>query len=190
MKKLLCLGLYVFLCACSSQTKLSDSSFETSAPIKKNSRPTRGIASETTSIDEESLLRSLGLERGSEDLGFQEKSFNTCEVGYGYSSSHDCEKQHFVVIHFRLQCRDSEGTVSTILNDADLTPIADRDIKWTIAGRQGVARTDAMGFGQIKAIFSRSQKGQRLKLASQGEFLYIRTGDIQKIVTPKPWCPR
>lgn len=140
-------------------------------------------------IDFVALQRSLGLDRNAESLGYREKSFNTCEAGYGYSRSQDCRKQHFVVIHYRLQCRDSEGTVSQALSADDLRPISNRDIKWNLKGREGISRTDSDGFGQIRAVFPASQKRERLKLATNGDFLYLRAEEIDRIVTPKNWCP-
>lgn len=176
------LSLVLISCASAPQ---ETSRFEKPAPSVHSSV---GPASEEANIDQEAIQRSLGLSREKESLGFQEKAFDTCQVGYGYSRSQNCEIQYFAVIHYRLQCRDSEGTISQILTADDLAPLADQDIKWNLPSRQGISRTDGLGYGQIKGIFRRSQRGQRLKLGSGGDFLYIRTGEINSIVTPRSWC--
>ncbi len=140
------------------------------------------------SIDYEALKNSLQMSREREQLGFSEKPFNTCDAGYGYSKSQNCHKEHFVVIHFRLLCRDSEGTISTILTEDDLQPLDRRTVRWTLQGVQGTVQTDSQGYGQIITAATNSQKSQRVKLAVGSEFLYMRANELQRIITPRPWC--
>ncbi|MBC7372283.1 MAG: hypothetical protein H7326_11995, partial [Bdellovibrionaceae bacterium] len=80
--------------------------------------------SQETAIDYPALKRSLDLDRSPEALGLTEKAFNSCEAGYGYSTSHNCRRLYFTVINVQLLCRDSEGTVSVGIDRADQTPIA------------------------------------------------------------------
>lgn len=144
---------------------------------------------ETSSvIDYYALQNHLQMDRQRESLGFSEKSFNTCDAGYGYSRSQNCHKEHFVVIHFRLLCRDSEGTISTVLTEDDVRPLDRRTVKWTLKGTQGTVQTDGQGYGQIVTAANISQKSQRIKLAVGSEFLYMRANEIQKVITPQPWC--
>lgn len=140
------------------------------------------------SIDYVALQNHLHMDRERESLGFSEKSFNTCDAGYGYSRSQNCHKEHFVVIHFRLLCRDSEGTISTVLTDEDLRPLDRRTVKWSLKGTQGTVQTDGQGYGQIVTAASSSQKSQRVRLTVGNEFLYMRAKEIRKVITPEPWC--
>lgn len=165
----------------------------TTSPQKQNRKyetPPEEIATNPTphSIDYEALKDYLQMSRDKEQLGFSEKSFNTCDAGYGYSKSQNCHKEHFVVIHFRLLCRDSEGTISTILTEDDLQPLDRRTVRWTLQGVQGTVQTDSQGYGQIITAANKSQKSQRVKLAIGAEFLYMRASELQRIITPRPWC--
>jgi hypothetical protein len=141
-----------------------------------------------TSIDFESIKRHLHMERERDSLGFSEKSFNTCETGFGYSRSQNCRQQNLTVINFRLLCRDSEGTISTVLTEADLRPLERRSVRWNLKGSQGVTNTDSDGYGQITMASGMSQKNQRVKLAIGNEFLYMKAGELQRVITPRPWC--
>ncbi|MEZ0393421.1 MAG: hypothetical protein ACAH59_14470 [Pseudobdellovibrionaceae bacterium] len=183
--------LVLLLAACSSsQTKSDDRGWvpQSSSP-KGESVPSTTPAREEINVDEVGLQKWLGLNSSPEHLGYREKSFNTCEVGFGYSKSHNCQKQHFVVINYRLQCRDSEGTVQKTLSQLDLRDIASEDVRWNLSSQKGVSRTNGDGYGQIRGIFSGSQKQQRLRMALNNEVLFMRAGEVTQLVTPQSWCP-
>ena len=177
VKALVLLAL-VFVVGCSS------------APVEPERVPAPDLieAPSETSIDIEGLKRSLGLDGPTDDLGYKEQAFNTCKVGYGYSSSRDCVRKVFAVVRFRLQCRDSVGTISTALGAADLTPIAGRSVRWTFAKTEGVDQTDGEGFAEALGIFAGSPRKDWLRLAVGTQFLHIRAGDITRIAVPRPWC--
>lgn len=139
-------------------------------------------------IDLEGLERSLNLSRPDEVLGYQEAAFNSCSAGFGYSSSKNCRRLTMAVIHFRLQCRDSEGTISTALGASDLRPIAGQGVRWTVSDVDGVASTDGQGYAEIRGVFARSPKAKWLRLAVGVQFLNMRAGEITRVVTPRPWC--
>lgn len=139
-------------------------------------------------IDIEGLQRELRLTRPAEVLGYQEATFNTCTVGFGYSSSRRCRRATMAVINFRLQCRDSEGTISNALGAADLRPIAGQGVRWTSSGQDGIATTDGEGYGTVRAVFAKSPKAGWLRLAVGIQFLNMRAGEITRVVTPRPWC--
>jgi hypothetical protein len=155
-----------------------------SSPSPRNDN----ASSATPSIDYFSIQRELHLDRPAEELGYSEKSFNTCQMGYGYSKSQDCRNLYFVVLNVRLMCRDSEGTISTVLTEADVAPIAGRTVRWNLKAIQGSVITDHQGYGQIVAVSPRSERRERIKLAVGSEFLYMRANEITKVITPKPWC--
>jgi hypothetical protein len=140
------------------------------------------------SIDYLGLHRALGMERTKEDLGYAEKSFDTCSVGYGYSSSNNCRREVFIAIHFQILCRDTDGTISNAVAREDMKPLSGRSLKWTLKGARGVLRLDGEGFGQIKTAVSNSQRLERLKIAVDNDFVYLRAGEVKRLVTPKNWC--
>lgn len=161
------------------------------SPKKESAKVSPDVISpeqESTRLDYNALQTHLGLDRSEDQLGYNEKAFNTCDVGYGYSRSQDCHKEFFVVLHFRLLCRDSEGTISQILTDADVAPIAGKTVRWNLKGTSGTLVTDGMGYGQIRTVSRSSQRRERLKLAVGSEFLYMRANEITKVITPRPWC--
>ncbi|MEN0057741.1 MAG: hypothetical protein AAGB31_02810, partial [Bdellovibrio sp.] len=102
--------------------------------------------------------------------------------------SQNCHREHLVVLHFRLLCRDSEGTISTILSEQDLQPLNYRTVNWTLKGAKGSLQTDAQGYGQIVTATPLSQRSQRVKIAIGSEFLYMRAGELKQVITPQPWC--
>lgn len=144
---------------------------------------------ETYQIDYRGLQSALQLERPDRDLGFAERSFASCEVGYGFPSSRDCRRRYFSVIHFRLLCRESEGTIQTPLDAADLRPLARTDIEWTLMDQRGEMTLDDQGYGQIRTVTLASAKVQRLKINVGPDFLYMRAGEMNRVVAPAPFCP-
>ena len=139
-------------------------------------------------IDYVGLQRFLKMDRNYTVLGYSEHIFNTCEVGFGYSPTQNCDIKYFVVSHFRLQCRDSEGTISKILTEEDLRPIARQEIYYTINSITGTLYTDSEGYGQIRLVTSESMRSQRLKLALGNDFLYLKAGELKQMTTPRNWC--
>lgn len=161
---------------------------ETPVTREKPAAPVESIPSTGSSIDYVGLQRAMGMEIPMEKLGYKEKSFDTCKAGYGYSSTHNCHKEYMVVINFQLQCRDSVGTVSEGVTNADLTAISNRSVRWNLKPNQGQTNTDSEGFAQIMTVAARSPKTERLKIAVGNEFLYMRANEITRVVTPRPWC--
>jgi hypothetical protein len=92
------------------------------------------------------------------------------------------------VIHFRLQCRDSEGTISTALGPSDLVAIAGQGVHWTLQKIDGATRTDGEGYGTVRALFPRTPRNDWLRIAVGVQFLNVRAHTISRIVTPRPWC--
>ncbi len=176
--------LFFFLAGCASGPAKDKPEVEVPITPEAVADPAEGEAR----IDIQALQKSLRMDRSAESLGYRESSFNTCQVGYGYSSTKDCRRSYIVAIHYKLQCRESEGTVSTALTSDDIRPLSFREIRWHLRNQKGVSQTDQQGLGQIIAIFSDSPKSQRLKLGTGNEFLYLRAGEINRIVTPQPWC--
>ncbi len=194
MKRIILTGFLLGFTACTSAPK-----DETRPAVRPRANQTWKVPktaapqvaapiAEGPSIDYDGLQRFLKLDRSFSTLGYSERMFNTCEVGYGFSGTNDCQKRFFVVSHFQLKCRDSEGTISQILTAADLRPISRRTVNWTLKDASGSLMTDSEGYGQIAMVSPRSQRAERLKLGVDNDFLYLRAGELKEMITPKNWC--
>lgn len=170
---LLCFGL-----ACSTVPK--------SEPIPRQSTEPR--TAEGYQVDFLGLERHLGMALSKDTLGYFERSFNTCTVGFGYPNARNCQENHFVVINYQLLCRQSQGTVSETIDSSSLPAVRNKSGRWAIQNQSGAVLTDSEGRGQIKGIFPRSQRSQRLKLTIEGDFLYARAGELKRVLTPTSWC--
>jgi hypothetical protein len=158
-----------------------------SHPVAIEKKPAPPVA-DGSFIDVVGIQRALGLDSPVESLGYAEKGFDTCAIGFGYSSNHDCVKKKAFVLNFRLQCRESEGTISTGLTAADLQPIAGKTLRWILGSSEGITQTDGEGYAQVSGIANSSPKAQRLRIAVGTQFLYIRPGELTRLVVPRPWC--
>ena len=181
MKSFLFLIPILFFCGCATNS---------SRPVLAPPLPQAQVETPQASqkINMQGLEKDLGLERSFESLGFQEKAFQTCSAGNGFSNHQNCQIKYFVVIHFQLMCRDSEGTISTILTIADLQPVSQQPVIWTLKNSSSSVQTDDRGYGQIRMISSIPQNQQRLKLSVGNDFLYTRAGEITRVATPPSWC--
>ena len=182
MKSIIILASLLIFVGCSTKPVAPTPSTTYSPPPPKIETP------KNFSVDINGLKNDLGLQRAHESLGYQEKTFKTCQVGNGYPSDRNCQTKHLVVIHFQLMCRDSEGTISTILTLADLQPLAQRPVIWTLKDQSNTVQTDSLGYGQISVITSAPQNHQRLKLSVGNDFLYMKAGEITRVATPPSWC--
>ncbi len=155
-------------------------------PVEKVPRPTSQDLEPIENIDYEGLARSLRMERSPEDLGYKEKTFNTCRVGYGYSSTHRCRNLHVIAVHFQLQCRDSEGSESDM--NYDVRPITESHIKWQLGQDIGMTSTNGEGYGKILWAADGSRANAKLRLTVDGRFLILTANEVRKIVAPGSWC--
>ena len=148
----------------------------------------KNFTNQELQIDYNSVQRLLGLDRNITQLGYTERSFNTCQVGFGFPADINCITKYFVVIHFKLMCRDSDGTVLRQIEEADLEPLANQQLSWTLKNAQGKVRTDSSGYAQVIVVGPSSQKTERFRISSRKDFLLLRAGDIQRLIVPKNWC--
>ena len=139
-------------------------------------------------VDMDKLQQVLGLDGAREDVGFNEKSFGTCEMGYGFSRNRDCRTQYLVVLRFQLQCRETEGTSADVVDQQIIHAIASDKVRWNVGPQQGFTKTDGDGFGVVRFLAPRSQKRERAKLTVDGRFLVMRAEDMSRMVTPSNWC--
>jgi hypothetical protein len=142
------------------------------------------IAEEEDGIDYFKLAQSMGMEKSPEELGYDQKLFDTCKAGL---DDENCHKEYLVQIHFRLMCRKVEATDAPIAA-ADIHPIANRSIAWTLDKKKGVIQTDSQGYGQIRASFVKKPNTHRLKLTTNQRFLFMQADEITRVVSPPVWC--
>ncbi len=185
IKKCTVLIPLIFLLACES---VPVKTYQEPEPNKKRQSMSKQNTFSEPQIDYPSIQRLLGLDRNISSLGYAEKVFNTCEVGFGYPSNESCMKKVYVVIHFKLMCRDSEGTVVRQISEDDLVPLANRDLTWSLKNANGTLRTDYNGYAQVVVISPQSQKTERFRISSPKDFLLLRAGDIQRLIVPSNWC--
>ena len=69
-----------------------------------------------------------------------------------------------------------------------MRPLNGKTVKWTLNNDTGILYLDDRGQGQIKTTSRSSPKTKRLKLAIDNDNLYVKAGEINKIVTPSNWC--
>lgn len=188
-RSLLLLGLSTALINCASQQVYIPMQ-ATEPEAKKRTEVTRYLASDSSAInvDYYGIQKELGMVRSADTLGFEEKKFNTCEIGYGYSPTKDCQTQYFTVLQFQLLCRDTEGTISHTVTSAQMQPLSNRNIRWQMNGTNGDLLTDSYGYGQIITVSKKTQTKNYIKMISNNDFLYTKLNEIRRIVTPSPWC--
>jgi hypothetical protein len=137
-----------------------------------------------TSKDVASQLKErLSMRRAPEDLGFEERQFDPCEMGM---ESAPCSAKRLTVIHFQLVCRDSEGTVQDV--PVNLTPLKSGRVTWKLGGFSGLTRTNESGHGSLDIVSSRSLEGQRLSLRIGKQFLAFTASELTRVVLPQNFC--
>lgn len=192
LKFIFCLSLVLFVSACASTPSEESGGEKVLLPPPAHPEDETSFTEGEPGIppvDYVGLQHILDMDRAPTSLGFKEKSFDTCVVGHGYSHSDACRTEHFAVIHFQLMCRNGDETSPNVaLSSSDYRPIANRTLDWTLSKRKGHIQTDESGYGQIRMAFKDNPREQRLKINLGQQFLYMRAGDIERVVTPPVWC--
>lgn len=172
------LAIALFSSCTTTQQKMPTSSVEKPA-IKKP------LGSKRPSLDLQKLENELKLSRTAEDLGFTERAFDLCKQNF--TQSGPCGPQHFSLLHLRIQCRDSVGSV-THVSKVDLEDFAQRNIRWKLGLAQGQVTTDSRGYAQIRLITPGSSKHQKLILIADGQALGLKVTEASRIIVPQDWC--
>jgi len=141
-------------------------------------------------LDITTLQRALHMDRSPSELGYEEKSFNTCEMNFGPQGGQPCRQSRLVVVNFLLQCRDSQGTTSNVVMRSDTKPIRSDNVRWNLGSLQGETQTDSSGYGSVVTLAPSSQKKSRLKLTINGKFMILTAEDMTRVVAPSDWCSR
>jgi hypothetical protein len=147
--------------------------------------PQAPVAKKPQGMDLATLQRALRMDRSPRELGYEEKAFNPCDFGL---STKSCAPQHLIVVHFLVQCRDSEGTVESVAA-SEITPLYSDNVKWNLGSSlEGRTQTDRDGYGEIRLIAASSQAKQRLRITANGKFLAQTAQDMKRVVAPKAMC--
>lgn len=161
--------------ACSSAPKVA-------TPPEAPARP---------SIDYDDLQNRLGLDLAPGETGFREKKFDACSLGDALSTLQepltDCHQAHFALIQYQLSCR-ADQQPDAVLTEADLTPVSNRRLKWTMNRLTGPSTTNHRGEGIIRVISRASVKRAHLKISNGTDFIMVRANEVTAIVTPPEWC--
>jgi hypothetical protein len=168
--------------ACTTAPKTTEPVDE---PIADDSRGVR--VKRLPPLDLAKVSQQLGTERSLEDVGYQEKAFNDCALPEGYRLSDSCSTQYLSVIHFRMRCRDSEGTVESV-SSGELSPLVSRSIKWNLAGQNGGTSTNAKGYGIVRALTPSSTRGKSFRLTVNQQIMSVEVGEVRQFVLPNYWC--
>lgn len=167
-------------CVTHQEVKVADK-----APYKLQSKD----VSRNLYIDYLGLQQKLKLDgKNTDQLGYYEKLFSTCSAGNGFSSNSNCQLMYFVVIHFKLSCRYSEGTISTPLEKSDIFDLHGRYVQWSLSSAKGELQLNENGQAKLVGIFKKSPRFARLKLGVDNDNLYTRAGEIKSVITPQSWC--
>lgn len=140
----------------------------------------------TKQISVQELQTQLGLNRSTDDLGFADKNFDGCRVGYK-GEGENCGSRYLSVVHFRLVCRDTVGTTSRV--PSSLTPLSGRHMQWRLGGLRGNLTTDSQGYGQVQLVSTRPVQTERFMLIIGTKMLGVEAGEVSQIVLPGNWCP-
>jgi hypothetical protein len=174
----------MFLGGCASNSLPPKSTEPLDLPATKAEK-SKPDARQTAGLDLTSLRSHLGLKRNQQDLGYAEKAFDGCRLGY-YGEDGKCGQRYLTVVNFRLVCRDSEDTVQTVVTETK--PIVTDQVKWKLSDVNGVTKTDSSGYGTLQVVTNKTLRGQRLVLTVGQQFLGLRVGDVSQIVVPVYWC--
>jgi hypothetical protein len=124
-------------------------------------------------LDLKTVQTKLGMQRAVDQLGFEEKRYG---------------EDFFSIIYFRIQCRDSEGTVEFV-SESEFTALS-AQLFWQITKLSGNVLTDEQGFGQIRVLSKDSIKNRRLVLKSNSVLLAMKVEDVQRFIVPIYWCQK
>ena len=136
-------------------------------------------------IDVNALLTELKLDHPLEDIGYQERAFNTCGIDANRSKNPSCKRLYVGRLNFQVMCRDSTGTVSKVR----LTPLNSKKLRWKkMGGKRGLTSTNSRGFGSLGFVSPYSSRNGHLYLYLGSKIARKRFNDRWKLILPKTWC--
>jgi hypothetical protein len=136
-------------------------------------------------VDLIQLQTALGMERPVHSLGFSEKEFDSCRTRVKDGTTR-CGTRYFSVLNFKLSCRDSEGTVDTVVRDTK--PLVSDKVEFQLAGSRGTLQTDRDGYAQLKLVTLIPVRTQRLVITVGKQFLGKEISEVEQLILPNYWC--
>jgi hypothetical protein len=186
MKRLLVGILSLLLVACASEPETMQLPPPEGLPQEQMPPvPVQPTQEQQPGLNISDLQSRLGLVQDSQDLGFNERSFDGCQIGVRGDHA-PCGRRFLSVVHFRLLCRDSVETVQSV--SANLTPLTSDSIQWRLGGTQGHTSTDGQGLGQVATVTAQTTKAQRFMLILGTHSLGVEASEVSQIVVPGNWC--
>lgn len=170
--------------ACSSTTEIDEGEVAELPVSKSVYQNTNKSTQNYNDIDVNALLHELQLNHPVEQIGFQEKSFNTCQISSNRSPKPDCQTLYIGRLNFHAMCRDSTGTVETV----QLTPLTTQNLSWKNGQKRGLTQTNNNGFGSLDFITPQSSRNGHLYLYLGNKVARKRFLDKWKMVLPGNWC--
>jgi hypothetical protein len=135
-------------------------------------------------IDVNALLTEVGLDHPLEQIGFQERAFNTCQVAANRSKRPLCQRLYVTRLNFQVMCRHSTGTVERVR----LTPLTSQKLRWKKDRKRGFTSTNRSGFGSLGFITPYSSRNGHLYLYLGSKIARKRFLDQWKLILPHSWC--
>ncbi|MCB0347979.1 MAG: hypothetical protein KDD37_04050 [Bdellovibrionales bacterium] len=183
----ICFGLSILLVGCAGTQKIERETVK-AEEYRSTKLPTQTNEKQEELINYDVLEQSINFKIDTEKLGYFQKQFNTCRVGAGYSPNSNCRSLTYTIIHFRIRCRDTEGTTSEVVTEANLTDNSNKTMHWTLKNKTGELTTNGEGYGQIREVYQGSPKRDRLRISDGKKFLYLRANEITTAIVPSNWC--
>lgn len=160
------------------------------APEKTTAAPVEDLPS-APKLNYLEVQERLGIFLPADETGFREQAFDACDLGAALGELNDplkdCHHAFYTVIQFQLSCREADQP-GTVLSEADLYPLQERSLKWSLGKTAGTTRTDYQGRGTIRAISATSRRRAYLRISTGVDFLVMRANEATAIVTPPSWC--
>ena len=168
---------------CSACTTAPDTE-ETDLPKSRSSYENLDHRKSYNDIDIASLVQELEMDQPVHEIGFTEKSFNSCDIKSNRSEKPICQRLYLGRVNFQVMCRDSTGTVEKV----NLEPLDEGNLRWKQGRHRGYTRTNSMGYGSIEFISTRSSMNQALYLYLGRKVARKSLKDMWKLILPKNWC--
>lgn len=178
---LLCL---VFIVRCGSTPKIEDVKRASLPPSEAEYRHANPRNGKYNQIDVGALLYELNMDRPLTQLGFTEKSFNTCAIKSNQSPTPYCQRLYLVRLNYQILCRKSTGTVTKV----KLRPFYSKRLRWRHRGFRGQSETTQSGFGSLGFVSPKSAQQGRLYFYLDSKIALKRLSDNWKLVLPDSWC--
>lgn len=175
----------LFLCHCT--TPPPDQSEKKPTPLPRSQVSYDDSTDNLTpynDIDILALTNELNMSRPIERIGYQEQSFNTCEVQANRSKSPSCKQLYLGQLNFQAMCRQSTGTVSRVT----LTPLHKPRLRWKKGYKRGLTSTNSKGYGNLLFLSNRSSRNGHLYLYLGSKIARKKLQDRWKLILPRSWC--